>query len=194
MFQTEKFIATQAKAIESAQVLAQLAIENAKAIADIHYDATKDTVLATQVKAAQILAIRDVKEVLELFTAEEAQVAVSEVSAIQGKVSKVISHSHKEVIGMIESAIDESKLELKKMVKEISGGAPAGGWTLYAPLTSQMGPGLDMAIFALHLLGASSIMGSINIIVTILNMRAPGMTLMKMPMFCWTWLITAYLL
>lgn len=74
------------------------------------------------------------------------------------------------------------------------GGAPAGGWTLYAPLTSQMGPGLDMGIFALHLLGASSIMGSINIIVTILNMRAPGMTLMKMPMFCWTWLITAYLL
>ena len=74
------------------------------------------------------------------------------------------------------------------------GGAPSGGWTIYAPLTSQMGPGLDMAIFALHLLGASSIMGSINIIVTILNMRAPGMTLMKMPMFCWTWLITAYLL
>jgi cytochrome c oxidase subunit 1 len=74
------------------------------------------------------------------------------------------------------------------------GGAPAGGWTLYAPLTAQMGPGLDMAIFALHLLGASSIMGSINIIVTVLNMRAPGMTLMKMPMFCWTWLITAYLL
>jgi cytochrome c oxidase subunit I len=47
---------------------------------------------------------------------------------------------------------------------------------------------------ALHILGASSIMGSINIIVTILNMRAPGMTLMKMPMFVWTWLITAYLL
>ena len=73
------------------------------------------------------------------------------------------------------------------------GGAPAGGWTLYAPLTLQMGPGMDMAIFAIHLMGASSIMGSINIIVTILNMRAPGMTLMKMPMFCWTWLITAYL-
>ncbi len=46
----------------------------------------------------------------------------------------------------------------------------------------------------MHIMGASSIMGSINIIVTILNMRAPGMTLMKMPMFCWTWLITAYLL
>jgi cytochrome c oxidase subunit I len=74
------------------------------------------------------------------------------------------------------------------------GGAPAAGWTLYAPLTLQMGPSMDAAIFALHILGASSIMGSINIIVTILNMRAPGMPLMKMPMFAWTWLITAYLL
>ncbi len=74
------------------------------------------------------------------------------------------------------------------------GGAPATGWTLYAPLTLQMGPAMDATIFAVHILGASSIMGAINIIVTILNMRAPGMTLMKMPMFAWTWLITAYLL
>lgn len=74
------------------------------------------------------------------------------------------------------------------------GGAPSAGWTLYAPLTLQMGPSMDAAIFAMHILGASSIMGAINIIVTILNMRAPGMTLMKMPMFAWTWLITAYLL
>ena len=74
------------------------------------------------------------------------------------------------------------------------GGAPAAGWTLYAPLTLQMGPSMDAGIFALHLMGASSIMGSINIIVTILNMRAPGMTLMRMPLFAWTWLITAYLL
>jgi cytochrome c oxidase subunit I len=76
----------------------------------------------------------------------------------------------------------------------VPGGAVAAGWTLYAPLTLQMGIGMDMGIFALHILGASSIMGSINIITTILNMRAPGMTLMKMPMFVWTWLITAYLL
>jgi hypothetical protein len=46
-----------------------------------------------------------------------------------------------------------------------------------------MGMGMDMTIFAMHILGASSIMGSINIITTILNMRAPGMTLMKMPLF-----------
>src|SRR4249920_1851847 len=76
----------------------------------------------------------------------------------------------------------------------VPGGATGAGWTLYAPLTVQMGPGMDLAIFALHIMGASSIMGSINIVTTILNMRAPGMTLMKMPLFVWTWLITAYLL
>ena len=75
----------------------------------------------------------------------------------------------------------------------VPGGAAASGWTLYPPLTVQMGIGMDMAIFAVHILGISSIMGSINIVTTILNMRAPGMTLMKMPLFCWTWLITAYL-
>jgi heme/copper-type cytochrome/quinol oxidase subunit 1 len=50
-----------------------------------------------------------------------------------------------------------------------------------------MGDGFPFMIFAVHLSGASSILGSINIIVTILNMRAPGMTLMKMPLFVWTW-------
>ncbi len=75
-----------------------------------------------------------------------------------------------------------------------AGGAPGSGWTMYPPLSLQMGAGMDMTIFAVHLMGASSIMGAINIIVTILNLRAPGMALMKMPMFCWTWLITAYLL
>src|SRR5207249_11329913 len=74
------------------------------------------------------------------------------------------------------------------------GGATAAGWTIYAPLSTQMGPGMDLAIFALHIMGASSIMGSINIITTILHMRAPGMTLIRMPLFRWTWLITAYLL
>src|SRR5467141_4753132 len=76
----------------------------------------------------------------------------------------------------------------------VPGGATAAGWTIYAPLSTQMGPGMDLAIFALHIMGASSIMGSINIITTILNMRAPGMTMMRIPLFIWTWLITAYLL
>src|SRR5512134_3949633 len=65
----------------------------------------------------------------------------------------------------------------------VPGGAPGVGWTLYAPLTIQQGMGMDLTIFAVHILGMSSILGSINIITTILNMRAPGMTLMKMPLF-----------
>ena len=76
----------------------------------------------------------------------------------------------------------------------VPGGAAASGWTLYPPLVIQGGISVDMSILAIHMMGASSIMGSINIITTILNMRAPGMTLMKMPLFVWTWLITAYLL
>jgi cytochrome c oxidase subunit 1 len=77
----------------------------------------------------------------------------------------------------------------------MEGGGPNFGWTFYAPLSTTYGPpSTDFFIFAVHMLGFSSIMGSINIIATILNMRAPGMTLMKMPMFVWTWLITAFLL
>ncbi|HEV3241532.1 MAG TPA: cytochrome c oxidase subunit I [Casimicrobiaceae bacterium] len=76
----------------------------------------------------------------------------------------------------------------------VPGGAASAGWTLYPPLSVQAGMGMDLTIFAIHIMGASSIMGSINIITTILNMRAPGMALMKMPLFVWTWLITAYLL
>lgn len=76
----------------------------------------------------------------------------------------------------------------------MEGGAPAAGWTLYPPLVLQGGNSFAFAIFAIHLLGISSIMGAINIIVTILNMRAPGINLLNMPLFVWTWLITAFLL
>ena len=75
-----------------------------------------------------------------------------------------------------------------------AGGGPAGGWTLYPPLSLQAGTSFPLTILAIHMMGASSIMGAINVIVTIMNMRAPGMSLLKLPMFCWTWLITAYLL
>jgi len=76
----------------------------------------------------------------------------------------------------------------------VPGGSPAGGWTMYPPLSLQNGTSFPMLIFAVHLMGASSIMGAINVVVTIMNMRAPGMSLLKMPLFVWTWLITAYLL
>jgi cytochrome c oxidase subunit 1 len=74
------------------------------------------------------------------------------------------------------------------------GGAPASGWTLYPPLVLQTGDAFPFAIFSIHLLGVSSILASINIIVTIINMRTKNMTMLKMPLFVWTWLITAYLL
>lgn len=76
----------------------------------------------------------------------------------------------------------------------MEGGAPAAGWTMYPPLVLQTGNSLPFAIFSIHLLGVSSIMAAINIVATIFNMRAPGMGLMKMPMFVWTWLITGFLL
>ncbi|TGG91515.1 cytochrome c oxidase subunit I [Natronospirillum operosum] len=77
----------------------------------------------------------------------------------------------------------------------MAGGGPNFGWTFYAPLSTTYGPPSTVFfILAMHIMGASSIMGAINIIVTIWNMRAPGMTWMKMPLFVWTWLITAFLL
>ncbi len=70
------------------------------------------------------------------------------------------------------------------------------GWTMYAPLSTSghPGPAVDFAILSLHIAGASSILGAINFITTIFNMRAPGMTLHKMPLFAWSILVTVFLL
>lgn len=77
----------------------------------------------------------------------------------------------------------------------MSGPAPDYGWTFYAPLSTSYGPpSTDFMIFSVHLMGLSSILGSLNIVVTILNLRAPGMKMMDMPVFVWSWLTTGFLL
>lgn len=85
---------------------------------------------------------------------------------------------------------------LSMVVPGGDGGLGAGvGWVLYAPLsTHEQGFSMDLIIFAVHLSGASSILGAINMITTFLNMRAPGMTLFKVPLFAWSILVTALMI
>ena len=129
MFQTTlntTLTAAQTKSIESAQTIATLAVQSAEAIAAINYDAAKDVVTAAQAKSAKLIQLKDPKEALQMFDAETAQEAAAHVVGYQNKVNKVLRKNSKEVVSMIDSAIDDSKADLKKFVKEATTQAPAG--------------------------------------------------------------------
>ncbi|MFQ5764428.1 MAG: cbb3-type cytochrome c oxidase subunit I, partial [Rhodospirillales bacterium] len=83
------------------------------------------------------------------------------------------------------------------LVSAFTQGGPGTGWTVYPPLSNadyHPGAAVDLGILSLHLAGVSSVLGAINFIVTIFNMRAPGMTVHRMPLFCWSILVTSFLL
>nr|UVV36463.1 cytochrome c oxidase subunit 1 [Tettigometridae sp.] len=83
------------------------------------------------------------------------------------------------------------------ILSSISSSGTGTGWTIYPPLSSQMahsGPSVDLTIFSLHIAGISSIMGSINFISTIMNMRTNGSSMEKLPLFCWSVMLTTILL
>ena len=126
MIQANKFVETQAKAIESAKALADIAIENAKAVSEIQLEVLKDALATTHIKACHLLSIKEPKEVLEVVKPEYAQTVIAEVAVVQSKVTKVIRKANHQVIEMIESAIDESKTDLKKVAKESMKHVPTG--------------------------------------------------------------------
>jgi cytochrome c oxidase subunit 1 len=98
---------------------------------------------------------------------------------------------------VLAAAAGASLLVISMFVEGPPGGlGVGGGWTIYPPLSTsgQPGPAMDFAILSLHIAGASSILGAINFITTIFNMRAPGMTLHKMPLFAWSVWSPAFLL
>jgi hypothetical protein len=116
----------QAKSLESAQTIATLTVQSAEAIAAINYDAAKEVATTAQAKSAKLIQLKDPKAALEMFDAETAQEAAAHVVGYQNKVNKVLRKNSKEVVSLIDSAIDDSKTDLIKFVKEATTQAPAG--------------------------------------------------------------------
>jgi len=83
------------------------------------------------------------------------------------------------------------------LVTGLFAGGAGTGWTVYPPLSDSpyhLGPAVDLSILSLHLAGISSLLGAINLVVTIINIRAPGLTFERLPLFVWAVFITAWLL
>ena len=126
MFQMENLTTIHTKAIESAHAFAELALDSAKSVSDIHQDAVKDAMQAIHNKVADLIQIKDLKQATELVKVEDAQAAFAEAITIQSKISKVFKKSNHEIVQMIDLAHDESKAQLRKMVQDSTKNAPQG--------------------------------------------------------------------
>ncbi|MCF8196024.1 MAG: phasin family protein [Polynucleobacter sp.] len=144
MFKTDKLVANQVKAIESAHALAQLAIENAETIAQIQCGAVKDAVTNAQSKAGDLLKSTDPKKALGMVKVEHAQEAFVEATVIQSRVIKALRKGKEEALEMIESAIEESKVELKKLVNDATSVTPAGSEVFVSTFKTAFNEGIKV--------------------------------------------------
>jgi uncharacterized protein (DUF4415 family) len=122
----EKLVQAHQKSMESVHALSQLALENTQSLAQIHYDATKEMLATVQEKSAEILKLKDPKEIMTMFSAHALQEASAGVVAYQAKVNSVLRKSHHELIEMTDSAIEHAKERLNDLVNEASAKAPTG--------------------------------------------------------------------
>ncbi|OZA39188.1 MAG: hypothetical protein B7X83_04975 [Polynucleobacter sp. 17-46-58] len=140
MFQTQlndQLATAQAKAVETAKHLAQLAVESAKELAEINQAAAKDALVVAQDASAQLLAIKDAQQLAKLAQPEAAQEAAKYAAAYQAKVSKVVRNSNKEVAQVVDASIDDARDDLVKFVKEATKTAPAGSEAFVSALLQQ---------------------------------------------------------
>ena len=129
MFQTQlndQIAQAQAKAVENAKFLAQVAVESAKELAEINQAAAKDALVVAQDASAQLLAIKDAQQLAKLAQPETAQEAAKYAAAYQAKVNKVVRNSNKEVAHVVDASIDDARADMVKFVKEATKTAPAG--------------------------------------------------------------------
>jgi len=122
----EKLVQAHQKSMESVHALSQLAFENNQSLTQIHYDATKEMLAMVQEKSAEILKLKDPKEIMTIFSAHALQEASAGVVAYQAKVNSVLHKSHHELVEMTDSAIEHAKERLNNLVNEASAKAPTG--------------------------------------------------------------------
>ena len=122
----EKIVQAHQKSMESVHALSQLALENAQSLTQIYHDATKEMLATVQEKSAEIIKLKDPKEIMTMFSGHALQDASACVTAYQAKVNSVLRKSHHELIEMTDSAIDHAKEQLHDLVNEAASKAPTG--------------------------------------------------------------------